>query len=58
MKTSLYSEPTVFVIFGAGGDLTSRKLVPALYNLFLDGWMPDKYQILGVGHGEMSGLCN
>jgi len=54
MKTSLHSEPTVFVIFGAGGDLASRKMVPALYNLFLDGWMPREYQILGVGHGEMN----
>ena len=29
--------PTAFVIFGGGGDLTWRKLVPALYNLWLDG---------------------
>ncbi len=32
-----HPEPTVFVIFGAAGDLTRRKLVPALYNLFVDG---------------------
>ena len=54
MKTGLHPETTVFVIFGAGGDLTWRKLVPALYNLFLDGRMPKKYEILGVGHGEMT----
>jgi glucose-6-phosphate 1-dehydrogenase len=54
MNTPSHPEPTVFVIFGAGGDLTSRKLVPALYNLFLDGWMPEKYEILGMGHGDMS----
>ncbi len=54
MKTGLHPEPTVFVIFGAGGDLAWRKLVPALYNLFLDGWMPKEYVILGLGHGEMS----
>jgi len=55
MNTSgLRPGPTVFVIFGAGGDLAWRKLIPALYNLFLDGWMPSQYQILGMGHGDMS----
>ncbi|MEJ2586518.1 MAG: glucose-6-phosphate dehydrogenase, partial [Deltaproteobacteria bacterium] len=55
MKTSgLRPGPTIFVIFGAGGDLAWRKLIPALYNLFLDGWMPSQYQILGMGHGDMS----
>jgi glucose-6-phosphate 1-dehydrogenase len=54
MDKTLHPEPTVFVIFGAGGDLTQRKLVPALYNLFLDGWMPEKYEFLGMGHGDMS----
>ena len=29
------TEPIVMIIFGAGGDLTWRKLIPALYNLFL-----------------------
>jgi glucose-6-phosphate 1-dehydrogenase len=41
-------QPTTLVIFGAGGDLTHRKLVPALYNLFLDGWLPDAFAVLGV----------
>lgn len=44
--------PFVLVIFGAGGDLTHRKLMPALYNLFLDKWMPETFYILGVGHGD------
>ena len=30
-----------FVLFGATGDLAKRKLFPALYNLFLDGKLPD-----------------
>jgi glucose-6-phosphate 1-dehydrogenase len=54
MDKPSHPEPTVFVIFGAGGDLTLRKLIPALYNLSLDGWMPEKYEILGMGHGDMS----
>ena len=36
------------VIFGAAGDLTWRKLIPALFNLFLDGLMPEKFAIFGV----------
>src|SRR5262249_43168686 len=34
--------------FGGGGDLTHRKLVPALYNLFLDHWLPEHFAILGI----------
>ena len=40
MNSSIKTEPTVFIIFGGTGDLTSRKIAPALYNLFLDGWLP------------------
>jgi glucose-6-phosphate 1-dehydrogenase len=39
---------TVLVIFGAAGDLTWRKLIPALYNLFLDDLLPEKFAIVGV----------
>ena len=48
-KTPAQSRPTIFFIFGATGDLTSRKLIPALYNLFLDGWMPSNFSIIGMG---------
>jgi glucose-6-phosphate 1-dehydrogenase len=54
MATDHPAEPTVFVIFGAGGDLAWRKLIPALYNLFLDRWLPEKFLILGQGHRHMS----
>jgi len=46
--------PTVFVIFGIGGDLAWRKLVPALYNLEVDGWMPEQFAVLGLGRSGMS----
>lgn len=36
------------VIFGASGDLTGRKLIPAFYNLYLRGIMPPKFKIVGV----------
>ena len=34
-------EPCTMVIFGASGDLTARKLIPALYHLYLDDALPD-----------------
>ncbi len=51
MNTQL--EPTVMVIFGAGGDLTWRKLVPALYNLYLDRRLPERFAIVGVARQQM-----
>jgi glucose-6-phosphate 1-dehydrogenase len=40
--------PVEIVIFGAAGDLTWRKLIPAIYNLYLDHLMPEKFAIYGV----------
>jgi len=42
------------VIFGGGGDLAHRKLLPALYNLHVDGLLPAGVAIVGVGRREMS----
>ena len=42
------------VIFGATGDLTKRKLLPALYNLAKEDFLPHKFAIIGVGRQEMS----
>ena len=47
-------DPTIFVIFGATGDLNFRKLAPALYNLFLDGWLPNEYAMIGTGRTKWS----
>ncbi len=41
-------------IFGGSGDLNYRKLSPALYNLFIDEWMPEKFGIVGIGRSEYS----
>ncbi len=46
--------PVVMVIFGAGGDLTRRKLVPALYTLYLDGRLPERFAIIGVAQKRRS----
>ena len=40
---------SLIFIFGGSGDLNYRKLSPALYNLFIDEWMPDKFGIVGIG---------
>jgi glucose-6-phosphate 1-dehydrogenase len=42
--------PATLVIFGAGGDLTKRLVVPALYNLVQAGKLPDEFAIIGVDH--------
>ncbi len=47
-------QPTVVVIFGANGDLTWRKLLPALWNLHLDGYLPAETAIIGMGRGAES----
>jgi glucose-6-phosphate 1-dehydrogenase len=41
-------EPGILVIFGASGDLTKRKLLPALYHLFQAGLLPQQFAIVGV----------
>ena len=45
-------KPTILFIFGGSGDLNYRKLTPALYNLFLDKWMPEKFSIIGIARTE------
>ncbi len=52
-KTSA-SAPTVVVIFGASGDLTQRKLIPALYTLFVEGRLAETFAVLGVARTEFS----
>ncbi len=44
---------TILVIVGAGGDLAARKLLPALYNLSVDGWLLDRFAAIGLDRGPM-----
>ena len=46
--------PLSIVIFGASGDLTQRKLVPSLFNLFRKGRMPKQFRIIGYGNTAFS----
>ena len=60
-QTSNGGRPSTIVIFGASGDLTRRKLVPALYNLRLKGRLPKDTRIVGYArrpydHGEFRSL--
>lgn len=45
--------PCAIVIFGASGDLTARKLIPALYNLFVNDALPSPVSIVGCSRTEM-----
>ena len=51
---------TLFTLFGASGDLSQRLILPALFNLFLDGLLPNRFRLLAVdrsdrplGHGGL-----
>ena len=45
-------EPCTVVIFGASGDLTARKLIPALYHLYLGKQLPNPVRIIGFARRE------
>ena len=45
--------PTTIVIFGASGELTKRKIVPALYNLFLEDLLPEPFLVVGAARSSL-----
>ena len=47
-------QPTALIVFGATGDLSRRKLLPALYNLAHDGILPERFELVGVSRGEQT----
>lgn len=47
------ARPFCLVIFGAAGDLTKRKLLPAVYHLYKDGLLPGNFSIYGIDRAEM-----
>jgi glucose-6-phosphate 1-dehydrogenase len=48
-------EPTVVVIFGASGDLTKRKLLPALFHLEQSNLLPEEFSVVGVARRPLQG---
>ena len=53
-RTGRPADPCVMVIFGAAGDLTGRKLLPALYNLAKAELLSREFAVVGVSHGSVS----
>jgi len=54
MENEIRLKPTALVIFGGGGDLAWRKLIPALFNLYLDKSLPESFAIIGLDRVELS----
>jgi glucose-6-phosphate 1-dehydrogenase len=48
------AEPQAVVIFGASGDLTRRKLLPAFWHLFVEGLLPQGFAIVGYARSQMT----
>jgi glucose-6-phosphate 1-dehydrogenase len=49
MDSKKSKSPVIIFIFGGSGDLANRKLIPAIYNLYLDNYLPEKFEVVGVG---------
>ncbi len=54
MELPTKPDPTVVCIFGGAGDLAWRKLVPSIYQLHTDGWLPESFGVVGLDRKEMS----
>ncbi|HEY0076975.1 MAG TPA: hypothetical protein VGB77_23015, partial [Abditibacteriaceae bacterium] len=52
VKVARETPPCVLTIFGATGDLTRRKLVPAIYDLAAQNLLPDEFVVVGYGRRE------
>ncbi|MFP4330648.1 MAG: glucose-6-phosphate dehydrogenase [Spirochaetaceae bacterium] len=45
-------QPTTIVIVGASGDLTKKKLIPALFSLYCNGFLPDQFSVIGFARSQ------
>jgi glucose-6-phosphate 1-dehydrogenase len=54
MKTANKKSPTIIILLGGTGDLAWRKIVPAVYNLYLDKWISEEFALITVGRGDMT----
>lgn len=54
MPTRKFNIPTVFVIFGATGDLARKKIFPALFNLYITKQLPEKFKVIGAARKAAS----
>jgi glucose-6-phosphate 1-dehydrogenase len=46
--------PTIFVLFGATGDLAKRLVIPAFYRLAMEGLLPEEWRLVGNGRGDVA----
>ena len=53
LEQDIRSRDVIMVLFGAGGDLSQRLIVPALFNLYLDHQLPERFVLLGVDRQEL-----
>lgn len=54
LMTELITEPTTIIIFGITGDLAQKKIIPAIYDLYATGRLPEKIKIVGFSRREFS----
>jgi glucose-6-phosphate 1-dehydrogenase len=54
LQQPIATQPVTIVIFGGSGDLARRKLLPALYNLHVDGLLPPRVAVVGVGRSAIT----
>lgn len=52
LRNKIHTENQILIIFGVNGDLSKRKLLPALLHLYVDGLLPDKFAVVGSGSDE------
>ncbi|MDX2503117.1 MAG: glucose-6-phosphate dehydrogenase [Gammaproteobacteria bacterium] len=57
LKEDQFPQPCTLVIFGGGGDLSRRKLLPAVYNQVLDGSLPANFAVLGIALEELDDIA-
>ena len=50
----LVPAPTIFVLYGATGDLAHRLVLPAFYRLAITGLLPEDWRLIGNGRGDVS----
>jgi glucose-6-phosphate 1-dehydrogenase len=54
VDSRLVPEPTVFVLYGATGDLAHRLVLPALFRLAKEGFLPKEWRLVGNGRGDVA----
>ncbi len=47
-------QPTLFILYGATGDLAKRMVLPAFYELYLAGLLPTRWKLIGNGRGDLA----